>query len=85
MALKYTPKEMYAPKVLSMGEDKNADIIRKLARKYRVPVVRNIPLARKLYRECQIDGFILKAVLKTSLTYSGPCLKKRLDAGKGQS
>ncbi|WP_199611745.1 flagellar biosynthesis protein FlhB [Flocculibacter collagenilyticus] len=58
VAIKYVPKKMLAPKILAMGEDNNAAIIRKIARTHNVPIVRNIPLARALYKNSIIDGFI---------------------------
>lgn len=58
VALKYVPQSMLAPTILAMGEDKNAEKIRKIARANNVPIVRNIPLAREIYRSSVIDGFI---------------------------
>jgi flagellar biosynthesis protein FlhB len=58
VAVKFTPSEMLAPKILAMGEDNNAAIIRKIARAHRLPIIRNIPLARKLYKNSVVDGYI---------------------------
>lgn len=58
VALQYIPHEMLAPKVLAMGEDNNAATIRKIARTYSIPIVRNVKLARSLYKNSVIDGFI---------------------------
>ncbi|MFC3121529.1 EscU/YscU/HrcU family type III secretion system export apparatus switch protein [Agaribacter flavus] len=58
VALSYKPKEMLAPKILSMGADKNAAVIRKIARHHNVPIFRNVPLARAIYNNSVIDGFI---------------------------
>lgn len=58
VALKYETKTMLAPKVLAMGADNNAATIRKIARTHKVPIVRNIPLARKLYKQCSVNGYI---------------------------
>ena len=58
IALKYVPKTMLAPKILAMGEDNNAATIRKIARSHNVPIVRNVPLARRIYKSSVIDGFI---------------------------
>jgi flagellar biosynthetic protein FlhB len=58
VALSFVPNKMLAPKILSMGEDNNAAIIRKIARTHNVPIIRNIKLARKLYKGSVIDGYI---------------------------
>jgi flagellar biosynthetic protein FlhB len=58
IALKFTPHKMLAPKVLAMGEDNNAAIIRKIARSYNVPIMRNVSLARRLYKNSAINGYI---------------------------
>lgn len=58
VALKYDVANMVAPKVLTMGADHHAATIRKLARTHRVPIVRNIKLARQLYRTCSINSYI---------------------------
>ncbi|UAA37602.1 EscU/YscU/HrcU family type III secretion system export apparatus switch protein [Paraneptunicella aestuarii] len=64
VALKYDPASMFAPKVLTMGADHHAATIRKLARTHRVPIVRNIKLARQLYRTCNINGYIPESCYK---------------------
>jgi flagellar biosynthetic protein FlhB len=58
VAIQYIPRKMLAPKVLALGEDSHAATIRSIARKYNVPIVRNIPLARKIYKNSVIEGFI---------------------------
>ncbi|MEM9101495.1 MAG: EscU/YscU/HrcU family type III secretion system export apparatus switch protein [Pseudomonadota bacterium] len=50
VALKYDPKKMIAPTIVAMGRGPLAWKIKKLAFKYRKPVVRNPKLARRLYR-----------------------------------
>lgn len=58
IALQYNPDTMGAPKVLAMGKGELALKIRTLARRYQVPVVQNKPVARQLYKECDLDNFL---------------------------
>lgn len=55
VALQYQPGRDRAPKVVAKGLDLIAQEIRSLAREHRVPVVEAPPLARALYRSCEID------------------------------
>ncbi|GLQ86493.1 EscU/YscU/HrcU family type III secretion system export apparatus switch protein [Dyella flagellata] len=55
IALKYRPKTMRSPVVLSKGSDALAARMRKLAAQSGVPCLRSPELARALYRECKID------------------------------
>jgi flagellar biosynthetic protein FlhB len=50
VALRYERGGMAAPQVIAKGADHVALHIRELARKHRVPVVENKPVARALYR-----------------------------------
>lgn len=65
IALKYTPP-MKAPKVVAKGADLMALRIRELAKKSRVPIVSNPPLAQALYKavdiEQEIPGELYQAV-----------------------
>ncbi|NVJ62227.1 MAG: EscU/YscU/HrcU family type III secretion system export apparatus switch protein [Gammaproteobacteria bacterium] len=58
IALKYNKNSMVAPKVIAKGKGKFAAKIRKKAAEFNKPILRRPPLARKLFRECDIDGFI---------------------------
>lgn len=58
VALKYEPLTMPAPRVLALGAGHLAARIRQLARHHAVPVVRNPRLARALFKQCTLDGFI---------------------------
>lgn len=58
VALRYRPGKMLAPVVLAKGAGTLSRLIRKLALRHRVPMVRMPPLARALYRECEIDGAV---------------------------
>jgi flagellar biosynthesis protein FlhB len=55
VALKYRPKTMRSPVVLSKGSDAVAARMRMLAAQSGVPCLRSPELARALYRECKID------------------------------
>jgi flagellar biosynthesis protein FlhB len=67
VALLYEPK-MEAPKILAKGVNLVALNIIKTARKHRIPVVQNPPLARALYSEVEVDETVpvtlYKAVAK---------------------
>ncbi len=57
VALKYVPGSP-APMVVAKGQDNIAQIIKKIARKHRVPIIENKPLARGLYRQVEIGNLI---------------------------
>jgi len=67
VALLYGP-QMDAPKVLAKGADFLAQKIIELARKHKIPVVQNPPLARALYSQVKVEETIpvtlFKAVAK---------------------
>jgi len=50
VALRYNPKEAAAPTLVAKGVDDEAAKIRWLSRRFKVPMVRDIPLARALVR-----------------------------------
>jgi flagellar biosynthetic protein FlhB len=57
VALKYVPGTS-APRVVAKGQDHVAQMIKKLARKSRVPVIENKPLARALHKDVEVGGGI---------------------------
>jgi flagellar biosynthetic protein FlhB len=57
VALKYMPGAA-APIVVAKGQDHIAQTIKKIARKARVPIIENKPLARSLYRQVEIGKAI---------------------------
>ena len=59
VALKYTAGSG-APKVVAKGAGAIASKIRDLATEHRVPMVQDIPLARSLYRNCEVGQEIPK-------------------------
>jgi flagellar biosynthetic protein FlhB len=54
VALKYDGKTMKAPKVIAKGADLIALRIKEVARKYKIPLVENKPLAQTLYKTVEI-------------------------------
>lgn len=57
VALKYSQEEG-APKVVAKGADHVAFKIRQTAKEHDVPVLEDPPLARALYKDCELDSFI---------------------------
>jgi flagellar biosynthetic protein FlhB len=58
VALKYEPGKDVAPMVVAKGADFLALRIRELAKEHKVPVVTNPPLARALYRQCEVGDAV---------------------------
>lgn len=54
VALKYDSRHMAAPKVLAKGQNLVAERIKEIAEENSVPVVRNIPLARSLFKSVEV-------------------------------
>lgn len=61
VALQYRPSQMLAPIVLAKGAELLSQRIRRLAARHGVPIMQSPPLARALYRECDIDSPIPEA------------------------
>lgn len=58
VALKYNPSEMDAPFVVAMGERLIAQRIKEIAREHGIPVIEDKPLARALFKMCDIGQVI---------------------------
>lgn len=58
VAIKYDRESMFAPQVVAKGADYMALRIRQLGGDSRVPIVPNPPLARQLYRKCDVGDFV---------------------------
>lgn len=58
IAIGYEQEMDAAPYILMMGKDYLAEQIVKLAEKYDVPIMRNIPLAHKLWEEGSVYEFV---------------------------
>ncbi len=63
VAVKYV-QGTAAPIVVAKGQDAVAQIIKKIARKHQVPVIENKPLARGLYRECEVGNTIPESLFQ---------------------
>ena len=57
VALRYEPGAA-APTVVAKGQDHVAAVIRKIARKSRVPIIQNKTLARAIYRKTELGSMI---------------------------
>ena len=66
VALRYTPGQDHAPRILCMGKDQIAAEIRAVARRSGVPVVQRRALARLMFKTCkagrEIPGDLFEAV-----------------------
>lgn len=58
VALKFEGGKMHAPQVVAKGQDFLAFRIRELATEHGIPIVPNPPLARQLYKKCDIGDFV---------------------------
>jgi flagellar biosynthetic protein FlhB len=58
VALEYRREKTAAPVVVAKGRDLVAARIRELARQHGVPIVENPPLARALFKDCEIGDTI---------------------------
>jgi len=57
VALAYAPGSV-APQVIAKGTEHQAKKIRKEASRHGVPIIENRPLARALYRQVQVGGYV---------------------------
>jgi flagellar biosynthetic protein FlhB len=58
IALKYDNDKMSAPQVVAKGQDLMAQRIRQEAEIWRVPIVQNPPLAKSLYKLCEVGDMV---------------------------
>lgn len=58
VAIKYDSGKMHAPQVVAKGRDLVALKIREVAGENKVPIVPNPPLARQLYKTCEVGDFV---------------------------
>lgn len=64
VALRYKTGEDKAPKVVAKGADALALKIREIAKEHNIPIIENPPLARALFKECDVDEFIPEELFK---------------------
>jgi type III secretion protein U len=76
VALRYEPADAGAPTVVAKGEGEQAARIRALARRYQVPMVRDVPLARALVR-CDVGEEIPEELFQAAAAV----LRQVFDAG----
>ena len=60
VAIKYERNKHHAPIVVAKGADFLAQKIREIAKENRVPIVPNPPLARSLYKKCEVGDYVPK-------------------------
>jgi len=65
VAIKYDPTEEAAPRILTMGTGFIADQIIKIGIENKVPIMRNVELARDLYKRGKISEYIPEDLYKT--------------------
>jgi flagellar biosynthetic protein FlhB len=58
VALKYEHGQMESPLVLAKGSGAFAAAMRSIAARHEIPVVQNVTLARKLYRELEVEQHV---------------------------
>lgn len=58
IGLKYERGKMPAPQLIAKGSGETAFMMRELAKKNNVPIIENKPLAKKLFKQIGVDGFI---------------------------
>ncbi|MDD4527216.1 MAG: flagellar biosynthesis protein FlhB [Candidatus Margulisbacteria bacterium] len=72
IAISYNAQKMRAPKVVGKGMNKIAEKIKELAKENNIPIVENPPVARALFKACEVDKEIpadLYSTVAEILTY----------------
>ncbi len=64
VAIRYDKEKESAPRVIAKGVDKRALKIKEIAREHLIQIVENPPLARELYRLCDLDEVIPENLYK---------------------
>ncbi len=64
VALKYERDEMEAPMVVAKGERLLAERIKEIAAEHEIPIVENKPLARALFKMCDIGAYVPEKLYK---------------------
>jgi len=64
VAIAYDRSRDAAPIVVAMGQDYLAQKIREIAAQKRIPLVPNPPLARALYRQCEVGDFVPRSLFQ---------------------
>ncbi len=66
VALKYEPGKSHAPVVVAKGADFLAAKIREAASDSKVPIIPNPPLARALYKKCEIGDYVPRELFQAA-------------------
>jgi len=64
VAIRYDTQKENAPKIVAKGVDHLALKIKEVAREHGVQIIENAPLARELYKKCEIDEMIPETMYK---------------------
>ncbi|MBQ7739384.1 MAG: flagellar biosynthesis protein FlhB [Desulfovibrionaceae bacterium] len=64
VALRYNTQEAPAPVVVAKGAGHVAEKIKEIAKEHRVPIRENVPLARALFKACEIGDMIPEELYK---------------------
>ena len=64
IALRYDREKENAPRVIAKGVDNLALKIKEIAREHLIQIVENPPLARELYKSCEVDSTIPESLFK---------------------
>lgn len=64
VAIRYDTEKEQAPKIVAKGVDHLALKIKEIAREHGIQIVENKPLARELYKKCEIDEMIPETLYK---------------------
>jgi len=64
VALKYSVDSMDAPRVIAKGERLIAQKIKDIAREHGIPVIEDKPLARSLFKLCDIGDFVPQTLFR---------------------
>ena len=76
VALEYNPEEEPAPIIVTMGKGPIADQIIKIGLENKIPIMRNVDLARDLYRKGKITDYIPEE------TYRSRCGDPEVDSSR---
>jgi type III secretion protein U len=95
VAIRYREGQTPLPIVVAKGREKQANMIRAEAEAAGVPIFRNVPLARQMYADCEVDSYVpdeLFGVIAEILAwvqrneeglYAGPLRHGDLDMERG--
>jgi flagellar biosynthetic protein FlhB len=64
VAIRYNTEKEDAPKIVAKGVDHLALKIKEIAREYNIQIIENPPLARELYKKCELNSMIPETLYK---------------------